>query len=59
MTKQVEFNAESFKKFRARYNEAIEKKEIQFTFEGNEYLTSYAKYVIEYLEPKFKTGGKK
>lgn len=50
----VEFNAESFKKFRARYNTAIEKSENSFVFEGNEYLTSYAKYVIEYLEPKFK-----
>jgi len=59
MPKQVEFNAENFKAFRKRYNEAIRDSENSFMFEGNEYLTSYAKYVIEYLEPKFKTGGKK
>lgn len=50
MAKQVEFTAESFKRFKARYDEAVKKSEESFVFEGNEFLTAYAKYVIEYIE---------
>jgi hypothetical protein len=50
----VEFNAESFKKFKQVYAGALLNNDTKFVFEGNEYLVSYAKYLIEYLEPKFK-----
>lgn len=32
------------------YNKAVEHSEEQFTFNGNELLTAYAKYLIQYLE---------
>ena len=47
------FNYKTFTKFKAAYKTAtMENKEV-FIFEGNEILTAYAKYLIEYLEPKF------
>ena len=33
-----------------QYEKAVEKGEEQFTFEGNEYLTAYAKYLLQYCE---------
>ncbi|MDD5515680.1 MAG: hypothetical protein PHX71_10115 [Synergistales bacterium] len=35
---------------RRRYNEAVERGEESFTIEGLEFLTSYAKYVLQYLD---------
>lgn len=49
----VSFNLEGFKRFKKRYDEACEYHEESFMFEDNEYLTDYAKYVIQYLQPKF------
>lgn len=54
MVKQVEFNKEQYKALEKRYIEALKNKEEQFVFEGNEYLTSYAKYLLQYLETMFK-----
>jgi hypothetical protein len=58
MTEQnmVSFTLEGFKRFKKRYDEAREHHEGSFMFEGNEFLTDYAKYVIEYLQPKFNKG---
>lgn len=45
-------------KFKQRYEKALADKEEQFTFkfasepEPSEFLTSYAKYLIEYLESR-------
>ena len=36
------------------YKKAVEEKKNVFTFKGHQLLTSYAKYLIEYLENKFK-----
>lgn len=32
------------------YSNAVKNHQDQFTFEGNEFVTSYARYLIEYLE---------
>lgn len=50
--KQIEFDKEIFDKFKKCYTKAVEMKKETFIFRG-EWLVSYAKYVIEYLEPKF------
>ncbi len=36
-------------RFRRRYAEAAAKQEDTFVFEGNQFVTNYAKYLIEYL----------
>ena len=53
MSNTISFNQESFKNFKSEYNSAVENKLEMFVFEGNEFLTSYAKYVVEYLKSKF------
>jgi|APGre2960657373_1045057.scaffolds.fasta_scaffold234715_1 hypothetical protein len=53
MSNTISFNQESFKNFNTEYNFAVENKVEIFTFEGHEFLTSYAKYMLEYLRPKF------
>lgn len=52
--KHIEFDKEKLKRLKHVYEKAIELQQDSFWFEGNEYLTSYAKYLIEYLETKFK-----
>jgi len=51
----IVFTTENFKKFKQLY--AATQKGDVFVFEGREVLHDYAKYVIEYLEPKFRKGG--
>lgn len=38
------------KHLRKRYAEAVEKKEEQFEIGGFEFLTSYAKYMLQYFD---------
>ena len=49
--KTINFNKTMLKRFKKTYNACDTE---CFMFEGNEYLKTYAKYVIEYLEGKFK-----
>jgi len=49
---QITFTKESFKRFKKAYKDAIRNKATQFTFEQNEFIVGYAKYVIEYIEGK-------
>ncbi len=35
------------------YEHAVAHNEPQFAFEGNEFVTSYAKYLLEYLNDQF------
>lgn len=44
---------EKYEKLKKKYEESVEKNEDIFIFEGNEVLTSYAKYLLEFLESKF------
>jgi hypothetical protein len=48
----IEFTPEKLKAFKKLYEGTEAGK--TFMFEGKEVLKEYAKYVIEYLEPKFK-----
>lgn len=51
----IEFKTKaSFQAFRRVYNKAVKDNKSEFMYSGYEFLTSYAKYVIEYVEPKFK-----
>jgi hypothetical protein len=54
MSKEITFTPALFKKLKSAYNKAVKENKDSFVFEGDEWLTSYAKYVIEYLTPKFK-----
>jgi hypothetical protein len=53
MSNTISFNKESFKNFKTEYNSAVKNNHEMFVFDGNDFLTSYAKYVIEYLKTKF------
>lgn len=46
----VEFTETSFERFKKAYEDASSEGKEQFTFEGNDVLVSYAKYVIQYVE---------
>lgn len=48
--KQIALNRASAKKFKERYSQAIKNKEETFTFQEQEVLTSFAKYLIMHLE---------
>lgn len=41
-------------KFKQAYQDAIDTCEGEFIFEGNEFMMGYAKYLIEFLDGKFK-----
>lgn len=43
-----------YKALKAAYTKAVAEEAVTFTLEGDEYLTSYAKYLLEYLEPEIK-----
>ena len=49
MTTKVHFDRPKMKRLQARYDRAVEKKEEWFVFDGEQYLTDYAKYLLEYL----------
>lgn len=51
---EVYFTKEKFDRFLIAYKRAVDQKKDSFLFDGQEYLTSYAKYVIEYLKSKYK-----
>lgn len=38
------------------YQEAVQKKRDSFEFEGEQLLTAYAKYLVEFLEEKMEGG---
>ena len=48
----INFDKQTLKLFKQKYNLAIKNNKKSFFFEGNEVLVSYAKYVIEYVEDK-------
>lgn len=51
--KTVEFTYPKYKKFKQLYQQAIDSHKRSFIFEGDEWLTGYARYVIQYLEVQF------
>ena len=46
----LEFSKRDIKRFKRKYKKAMEAKEEAFVFNGKDFLTGYAKYVIEYLD---------
>lgn len=50
----MEFTRVKYIKLRTAYNRAVREGKIQFTFEGHELLVAYAKYLIQYLEMRYK-----
>jgi hypothetical protein len=50
----IEFNETTLQQFKKAYKKATNELKTVFTFEGNEFDSGYAKYLIEYLELNFK-----
>ena len=48
----IQFNANTVRKLKRAYSKALLSNAEHFTFENNILLTSYAKYLIQYLESK-------
>lgn len=53
MTYLIEFTKPKFEALKKAYQSAIDNDHDQFEYDNQTYVTDYAKYVIEYLEPKF------
>jgi hypothetical protein len=53
MAGTINFTKESVLKLKDAYALAVTEGRDQFTFEGHELLTSYAKYLIQYLDDNF------
>lgn len=51
--KMINFDRQKLRELKTRYNKAVKANKESFIYKGDEYLTSYAKYVIEYLESQF------
>ncbi len=50
MVNTVDFDKATVKRLHQAYNEAVKNKDEAFIFEGNKYLTAYARYLLEYLD---------
>lgn len=50
MTSTIEFTPEMVKEFRKAYSLAIAEGHDMFVFAEKQFLTQYAKYLLEYLE---------
>jgi hypothetical protein len=44
----------TFSRLKNEYQNAVNNSKETFIFDGNEFLTNYAKYLIEYFTPMFK-----
>lgn len=54
MSNTISVDKSTFSRLKNEYQNAVDNSKNTFMFEGNELLTNYAKYLIEYLTPKFK-----
>lgn len=52
--KLVEFTPEKRDRLKHAYERAVKRGDDKFTFDGDVYLVSYAKYVLEYLNNMLK-----
>lgn len=53
----IEFNREQYLSLKTKYAKAVDEGREQFTFEGRILLTSYAKYLLEFLAFRFEQSG--
>ncbi len=51
-TNTTDWDRPMLRRFKREYAEAVENKEESFRFDGNEYDTEYAKYMICFLDTK-------
>ncbi len=59
MSKKLEFDQKGFLSLKKEYQQAVSEGKDQFALpDGTILLTSYAKYLIEYLSPHFGKGEK-
>lgn len=54
MTDTINFTYNKYERFEKAYKQAIEDNKTDFFFEGHQFLTSYAKYLLEHLNNKTK-----
>lgn len=52
--KHTTWTLKQFLDFKKEYEFTVKAEHVSFWFEHDEFLTAYAKYLIEYLEPQFK-----
>jgi len=50
----INFDSEKIKRLEKAYAKAVKNSMESFIFEGNEYYTDYAKYMLEYLHSRQK-----
>jgi len=50
----IKFDKSMRERLRKAYKKALKSKSEKFEFEGNEYLTRYAGYLLEYLDTHIK-----
>lgn len=50
MSNKIEFNRQKYEQLKQLYNSAVSESKDQIVFEGHVLLTSYVKYLLEYLE---------
>lgn len=58
MSRKLEFDQRLFLSLKEGYAKAVKENREQFSLEGQILLTSYAKYLIEYLSPQFEKAKK-
>lgn len=49
----VNFTKAKLERLKKAYNQAAQSSQLEFKFEGLDYVTAYAKYLIEYLDQVF------
>ena len=54
MKDELNISFEDLQRLKSIYKEAVEADEYTLWFEGNQFVTNYAKYLIEHLENEFK-----
>ena len=53
MSNTISVDKSTFTRLKNEYQNAVQNSKSTFVFDGNELLTNYAKYLIEYLKTKF------
>jgi hypothetical protein len=54
MSNTMSVDLSTFSRLEKEYQNAVANSNDTFIFDGNELLTTYAKYLIEYLTPMFR-----
>lgn len=50
----MEWTKEAYLELKRQYENAVSEDQEQFTFQGVELLTTFAKYLLEFLDKEFK-----